>query len=159
MQFGKNKPFWGRICTTYERYVGINKSNLIGWSTVVLKKYPLCQFCSILVSKCRDLRSFLRVKFGSTVLLRVKELTFRNHTTIIITSFRLLRMQPSMIQLIRTNFSTRHNRVFKMLIFISAQLKEEEHTDNMLAPIIIGAIATVKLFVNSFSSLKLFVIS
>ena len=24
MPFGKIKPFWGRICTTYERFIGIN---------------------------------------------------------------------------------------------------------------------------------------
>ena len=54
-----------------------NKSNLVGWSTAVLQKYPLCLLCSI-CQNCRNLRAFLRVKFGSTVLLRVKELPFCN---------------------------------------------------------------------------------
>ena len=54
-----------------------NKSYLVGWSTALLQKYPLCYLCSI-CQNCRNLRTFLRVKFGSTVLLRVKELTFCN---------------------------------------------------------------------------------
>ena len=81
MQFGKKKPFWERTCSMYERFVKDlwveNKSNLAGWSTAVLQKYPLCLLCSI-CQNCRNLRAFLGVKFGSTVLLRVKELPFCN---------------------------------------------------------------------------------
>ena len=51
MQFGKVKPFLGKICTRYERFMGINQLHLVGWSTVVLQKYPFYEFCSISVPK------------------------------------------------------------------------------------------------------------
>ena len=33
MQFGKIKPFLGKNCATYERFMGINYPYLVGWST------------------------------------------------------------------------------------------------------------------------------
>ena len=47
----QNQAFLGKICTQYEGFRGINQLNLVGWSTVVLQKYPFGKFCPIQVPK------------------------------------------------------------------------------------------------------------
>ena len=77
----KMKPFLEEICTTYVKCLCLNFHNLTETSTSVLQKYLLCQFWC---QNGRDLRAFLRVKFGLTVL------TFSNSECSIVQQCRIL---------------------------------------------------------------------
>ena len=63
------KDVWVRIRLIWEGAQQLFSKSILYVSFVQSK----CQ-----TQNCCDLRTFLRVKFGSTVLLRVKELTFCN---------------------------------------------------------------------------------
>ena len=85
--FYKMKPFLEEICITYVKCLCLNFHDLTESSTFVLQKYPLCQFWC---QNDRDLRAFLRVKFGFMVLVRVKRLTFCNSIGRLLKVFNLL---------------------------------------------------------------------
>ena len=63
-------------CHGYDGYIRVKiLTDLVEWFSKTILFVTFIQFkCK----NCRHLRFFLRVKFGLKVLLRVKELTFRN---------------------------------------------------------------------------------
>ena len=60
----------------YDRFMGTHALAFFGSCSP--KVFFLLVFLKFKCQNCRDLRAFLRVKFGSTVLLCAKELTFCN---------------------------------------------------------------------------------
>ena len=69
--------FWEDL-HNYARFLCINRPNLIELSRFVHQNYPFCTFFWLRCQNCRYSRAFLGVRFSSRILLRVKELTFRN---------------------------------------------------------------------------------